>query len=162
MDEDTNQNPIVVLMAEDSEHDIRATKRVWEKQKLRNPLVIVRDGQECMDYLLRQGAYADDGEKHPFPGILLLDLNLPKIDGFEILKRIKETPVLRRLPVVVMTTSTRDEDKVRAYDLGVNAFMSKPVGLDKLSQALLAFNVFWEIVGLPVDVGDGHARNPIN
>jgi len=148
------QEPFVVLMAEDSEHDIRAARRVWDKNAIRNPLVVVKDGQECVDYLFRQGAYSDPASA-PRPGVLLLDVNLPKLNGFEVLRRIKETPGLKRLPVVILTTSSRDEDMVRSYDLGASAFMTKPVGLEKLSQALLAFNVFWELTGLPEELIDG-------
>lgn len=143
-------------MAEDSEHDVRAVQRVWNKSGIRNPLVIVKDGEACMDYLLRRGAYADPQES-PRPGVLLLDINLPKVDGFEVLHWIKETPGLKRMPVVMLTTSSRDEDRLRSYDLGANAYMTKPVGMEKLTQALLAFNVFWQLVALPEPADhDGH------
>lgn len=143
-------------MAEDSEHDVRAVQRVWSKSGIRNPLAIVRDGEECLQYLLHQGPYAD-ASKSPRPGVVLLDINLPKMDGLEVLNRIKQTPGLKRLPVVMLTTSSRDEDRHRSYDLGANAYLTKPVGMEKLTQALLAFNVFWELVSLP-DSGDydGH------
>ena len=101
----TRSETLVVLMAEDSEHDIRAVQRVWKKNGIRNPLRIVKDGAECMEYLLRKGRYADP-ESSPRPGVLLLDINLPKMDGFEVLRHIKETPILKRLPVVILTTSS--------------------------------------------------------
>ncbi|MBI1785066.1 response regulator [Candidatus Sumerlaeota bacterium] len=142
--------PFVVLMVEDSEHDIRATRRVWDKNAIRNPLKIVTDGAECMDYLLRRGQYAD-AKSSPRPGVLLLDLNLPKLDGFDILKQIRGNPQLKRLPVIVLTTSNREEDLTKCYDLGANAYLTKPVGLEKLSDCLLKFNLFWELVGLPDD-----------
>ncbi len=135
-------------MAEDSEHDIRAVQRVWSKSGIRNGLVVVRDGAQCLDYLFRNGDYKDPG-KSPRPGALLLDINLPKVDGFEVLKRIKETPGLKRMPVVMLTTSSREEDRIRSYDLGANAYMTKPVGIEKLTQTLVAFNVFWELVSQP-------------
>lgn len=148
--------PFVVLMAEDSEHDVRAVQRVWSRSGIRNPLVVVKDGEECLDYLLRRGAYADP-DRSPKPGVLLLDINLPKVDGFEVLSRIKQTPGLKRMPVVMLTTSSRDEDRIRSYDLGANAYMTKPVGMEKLTQTLLAFNVFWQLVALPEPVDhDGH------
>lgn len=148
--------PFCVLMAEDSEHDVRAVQRVWNKSGIRNPLVVVKDGEECLDYLLHRGSYADPASS-PRPGVLLLDINLPKVDGFEVLERIKQTPGLRRMPVVVLTTSSRDEDRLRSYDLGANAYITKPVGMEKLTQALLAFNVFWELVSLPEPPDqDGH------
>lgn len=146
--------PFDVLFAEDSEHDVRAVRRIWEKNAIRNPLIVVKDGRECMDYLFREGRYS--GENAPArPGVLILDLNLPMIDGFEILRRIKATPLLRRLPVIVMTTSSRDEDLIRSYDLGANAFLTKPIGLEKLNEALLRFSLFWELVGLPHDDDNG-------
>ncbi len=153
----TNPSPFVVLMAEDSEHDIRAVQRVWSKSGIRNELVIVKDGEQCLDYLFRKGEYRDP-EKSPRPGAILLDLNLPKMDGFEVLRRIKETPGLKRMPVVMLTTSSREEDRIRSYDLGANAYMTKPVGIEKLTQTLVAFNVFWELVSQPEPFSeyDGH------
>jgi CheY-like chemotaxis protein len=144
----SNRSPFIVLMAEDSEHDVRAVQRVWAKSGIRNPLVVVRDGEACMDFLMRQGEY-EDPKTSPRPGALLLDINLPKVDGFEVLKRIKETPGLKRMPVVMLTTSSREEDRIRSYDLGANAYMTKPVGIEKLTQTLVAFNVFWELVSQP-------------
>ncbi len=146
--------PLVILMAEDSEHDIRAVRRVWEKHGIHNPLMIVTDGAECMEYLMGQGRYADR-RTYPQAGVLLLDINLPKLDGFEILRRVKETPILKRMPVIMLTTSTREEDKVHSYDLGANAYLTKPVGMENLAKALTAFNVFWELVELPEAPGDG-------
>lgn len=144
----STDNPFIVLMAEDSEHDIRAVRRVWNRSGIRNELRIVKDGEECLNYLLRQGEYEDPASS-PRPGVLLLDINLPKVDGFEVLHRIKDTPGLKRMPVVMLTTSSRDEDRLRSYDLGANAYMTKPVGMERLTQTLLAFNVFWELVALP-------------
>lgn len=151
-----NEKLFVILMAEDSEHDIRAIKRIWEKNAIENPLKIVKDGAECLDYLLRQGEYADPATSPP-AGVLILDLNLPKMDGFEVLRRIKETPVLKRLPVIVLTTSSRQEDLLRSYDLGANAFIMKPMGMEKLNKALVALNLFWEIAELPHATIDGYS-----
>lgn len=151
-------SPFIVLMAEDSEHDVRAVRRVWERSAIRNPLRVVRNGQECLDYLLRRGDYADPSSS-PRPGILLLDLNMPLVDGFEVLRSIKEIPGLRRMPVVVLTTSSRDEDLARSYDLGANAYMTKPVGMEKLGEALERLHLFWELVELPDErqvPSDGH------
>lgn len=140
---------LVVLLAEDSEHDIRAVRRIWKKSALANPLVIVADGAECMDYLLRRNHF-DDPKANPCPDVLLLDINLPKIDGFEVLRRIKQSDKLRRLPVVVLTSSTREEDMRRAYDLGANAFISKPNGMREMSALLDIILQFWEVAGRPV------------
>ena len=145
---------LVVLMAEDSEHDIRAVQRIWKKKGIRNPLRIVKDGEECMEYLLREGRYSDP-ESSPRPGVLLLDINLPRMNGFEVLRQIKQTPILKRLPVVILTTSSEQEDMALSYDLGANAFLTKPLGMDNLGSILVAFNLFWELVRLPESQDNG-------
>jgi len=138
----------VVLMAEDNKHDIVAAKRAWKQHNIKNPLHIVKDGEECLDYLFQRGQYSDP-ESAPPAGILLLDVNMPKMDGLTVLEHIRADEKLRRLPVVVLTTSDLDEDRVKSYDLGANAFIRKPVGFDNFSNALKATNVFWELTELP-------------
>jgi CheY-like chemotaxis protein len=138
----------VVLMAEDNKHDIVAAKRAWKQHHIKNPLHIVKDGEECLDYLYQRGNYSDP-ESAPRAGILLLDVNMPKMDGLTVLKHIRADEKLRRLPVVMLTTSDLDEDRVKSYDLGANAFIRKPVGFDNFSNALKATNVFWELTELP-------------
>lgn len=138
----------VVLMAEDNKHDIVAAKRAWKQHLIKNPLHIVKDGEECLDYLYQRGKYSDP-ESAPRAGILLLDVNMPKMDGLTVLKHIRADEKLRRLPVVVLTTSDLDEDRVKSYDLGANAFIRKPVGFDNFSNALKTTNIFWELTELP-------------
>ncbi len=138
----------VVLMAEDSDHDILATQRAWMKHKIANPLKIVRDGEECLDYLHRRGQYADPGTS-PRPRVLLLDLNMPKMDGFAVLKQIRENGELRHLPVVVLTTSKAEKDRVKSYDLGANAYIVKPVGFENFADAIRDINLFWKLVESP-------------
>lgn len=138
----------VVLMAEDSQHDILATRRAWKKNNILNPLYIVNDGEECLDYLHRRGKYSEQGSA-PRPGILLLDLKMPKMDGLAVLKHIRENKEFHRLPVVILTTSREEEDRVKSYDLGANAYITKPVGFQNLSEAVRTINVFWELVELP-------------
>ena len=138
----------VVLMAEDNKHDIVAAKRAWKQHNIKNPLHIVKDGEECLDYLFQRGQYSDP-ESAPPAGILLLDVNMPKMDGLTVLEHIRADEKLRRLPVVVLTTSDLDEDRVKSYDLGANAFIRKPVGFDNFSNALKTTNVFWELTELP-------------
>lgn len=137
-----------ILLAEDSKHDILAVKRAWKDHNLVNELCIVRDGQECMDYLLREGSYAPPANA-PRPGVLLLDLNMPKMGGLDVLKRIREIDNLRRLRVVVLTTSKRDEDKIESYDLGVDAYIMKPVQFEKFGEAIRRISLFWQLVELP-------------
>jgi len=142
------KNSFVVLMAEDNKHAIVAAKRAWKVNNIVNPLHIVKDGEECLDYLHRRGKYSEPGAA-PRPGILLLDLKMPKIDGLTVLKHIREDEDLHHLPVIILTTSKLEEDRVKSYDLGVNAYIKKPVGFDNLSNAVKAINLFWEMVELP-------------
>ncbi len=142
------KKPFVVLMAEDNEHDIIATKRAWKKNNIVNPLYIVNDGEECMDYLYQRGKYAES-DSAPKPSILLLDIKMPKMDGLAVLKQIREDKELHRLPVIILTTSKDEEDRIRSYDLGVNAYIHKPVGFQSFSDAVKAINLFWELVELP-------------
>lgn len=125
------------------------TERALQKCRIPNRLVTVEDGEELMRYLKREGEY-ENHEDAPRPGLILLDLNMPRKDGREALREIKSDPVLRRIPVVVLTTSEAEVDVVRSYDLGVNAFITKPVTFAGLTQALRKLGEFWfEIVKLP-------------
>ena len=116
------KEPFSVLMAEDDEHDIIAARRAWKKHKISNPLYIVNDGEECLDFLYCRGKYKDR-ETTPQVGILLLDINMPKMDGLSVLKHIKNDENMRSLPVVILTTSKNETDRVRGYDLGANALV---------------------------------------
>ena len=138
----------VVLMAEDDEDDIVATKRAWKKNNIANPLYIVKDGEECLDFLHRRGKYSEPGTA-PRPGILLLDIKMPKMDGLSVLKHIREDGGLHRLPVIILTTSRTEEDRLRSYDLGVNAYIVKPVGFENFSEAVRTISLFWQLVELP-------------
>jgi len=140
--------PFVVLMAEDDEHDVVATKRAWKKHNIANPLYVVNDGEECLDFLHRRGKYSDPA-KAPRPGIILLDIKMPKMDGLAVLRHIRQDGGLRRVPVVVLTTSKREEDQLKSYDLGANAFVVKPVGFSNFSEAVRTINLFWQLVELP-------------
>ena len=143
-----NNKTFIVLMAEDNQHDIVATKRAWKENNIANPLYIVRDGEECLDYLHQRGKYGEP-DAAPRPGILLLDLKMPKMDGLAVLKQIREDQKLRRLPVVILTTSKAEEDRLKSYDLGANAYIVKPVGFQNLAGAVRTINLFWELVDLP-------------
>ncbi|MBW2109580.1 MAG: response regulator, partial [Deltaproteobacteria bacterium] len=138
------KEPFTVLMAEDDEHDIVAVKRAWKKYHIRNPLYIVHDGISCLDFLHRRGKYSEP-ETAPRPGILLLDIKMPKMDGLAVLKQIRQDGNLCRLPVIILTTSTAEEDRLRSYDLGVNAYIVKPVGFENFSEAVRTINLFWEL-----------------
>ena len=143
-----NTEAFSVLMAEDNEHDIIATRRAWEKNNISNPLYIVTDGEECLDFLYRRGRYKDE-DTIPQPGILLLDIHMPIMDGLSVLKYIRNDGHMRRLPVVILTTSEIEEDRLRSYNLGANAFIVKPVGFKNFSEAVRTIHLFWQLVELP-------------
>jgi CheY-like chemotaxis protein len=137
---------IEILLVEDNPGDIRLTQEGLREAKVRNRLNAVRDGEEAMAFLRRQGQYADVTR----PDLILLDLNLPKKDGREVLEEIKSDPELRRIPVVVLTTSADEADVARAYDLQANCYVTKPVDLNGFIEAVKAVEEFWlEIVKLP-------------
>jgi len=144
-----SRETIVILIAEDDPDDRMLTIRALEQNRLANDIKWVEDGEELMDYLHRRGIYADAGSA-PRPGLILLDLNMPRMDGREALQAIKADPELRRIPVVVLTTSRAEQDIVQSYDLGVNAFVTKPVTFVELAHAIRVLGNFWfEIVKLP-------------
>ena len=144
-----NGQPIVILMADDDADDRMLTKDALTESRVLNDLRFVEDGEELLDYLKGRGAYTDR-EKSPRPGLILLDLNMPKKDGREALKEIKADPELRRIPVVVMTTSKAEEDVYRSYDLGASSFITKPVTFDRLVELMRTMGQYWvEFVELP-------------
>ncbi|MDO8187962.1 response regulator [Conexibacter sp. JD483] len=148
--------PLVILLADDDEDDRELTLEALEHGRLLNELRTVVDGQELMEYLRREGAYADSLAEAPRPGIILLDLNMPRKDGREALAEIKADPLLRQIPVVVLTTSRAEEDILRTYDLGVSGFVTKPVTFAGLVEVMRVWTEYWfEVVELPRQgVGD--------
>ncbi len=150
---DQRRLPITILLADDDEEDRAMTEEALKESRLANDIRFVRDGEELIDYLLHRGDFAN-GNQAPTPGLILLDLNMPKKDGREALAEIKNESRLRQIPVVVLTTSKAEEDIVRSYDLGVNSFITKPVTFDALVAAMSIFTQYWfEIVALPADTG---------
>ncbi len=148
MKEITAGQPIEILLVEDNPGDVRLTREAMRDAKMRNTIRIVTDGVEALAFLRREGQYADA----PRPDVILLDLNLPKKDGREVLAEIKTDPNLRRIPVVILTTSEAEEDILKAYDLHANAYVAKPVDLDKFITVVKSIEDFWlEIVKLPPD-----------
>ncbi len=142
-------SPITILMADDDADDRMLTKDALEESRVSNELYFVEDGEELLDYLNQRGKFADAG-KAPRPGLILLDLNMPKKDGREALREIKADPDLRRIPVVIMTTSKAEEDVFRSYDLGANSFITKPVTFERLVELMRALGQYWiEFVELP-------------
>lgn len=140
---------VIILMADDDEDDREMTKEALQNARLANQMRFVVDGQDLMDYLRREGRYSDQLVEAPRPGIILLDLNMPKKDGREALAEIKSDPDLRGIPVVVLTTSKDEEDILRTYDLGVNSFITKPVTFAGLVEAMRTWQRYWlELVEL--------------
>lgn len=149
MTRQVSSRPITILYADDDEDDRLLVKEALEEAHLRNDLRTVADGEELMDYLLRRGAYADPA-RSPRPGIILLDLNMPRKDGREALAEIKAHESLRKIPVIILTTSKAEEDILRSYDLGVSSFVCKPVTFDAMVDTVAAIGRYWfEIVELP-------------
>ena len=146
---DKARKTVTILMADDDLEDQMLVRNAWEKSRLNNDLRFVGDGEQLMDYLHRRGAYADPIDS-PRPGVILLDLNMPKKDGYEALEEIKNDPDLRRIPVVVLTTSKAEEDIICSYNLGVSGFITRPVTFKGLVEAIKALGRYWfEIVELP-------------
>jgi CheY-like chemotaxis protein len=140
---------VTILLADDDEEDRSMTVSALRERRVANAINCVGDGEELSDYLFHRGRYAD-AEAWPTPGLILLDLNMPRKDGREVLAEIKADDALRSIPVVVLTTSKAEEDIARTYDLGVNSFITKPVTFEGLVQAMDAFSRYWlEIVELP-------------
>lgn len=152
---ETHKEPIVILMADDDDDDFVLTQKALKESKLLNTLIRVRDGEELLDYLLARGDYAVQPTVRP--GVILLDLNMPRKDGREALREIKSDESLRNIPVVVFTTSKAEEDIYRSYQLGVNSFITKPVTFENLISVMKTLGKYWfEIVELPQDDGSRH------
>jgi CheY-like chemotaxis protein len=144
---------ITILLADDDPDDRQLTRDAFAENRLVNDLVFVEDGEELMDYLYRRDRYQDLRDQ-PLPGLILLDLNMPRKDGREALKEIKANPQFRRIPIVVLTTSKAEEDILRSYDLGVNSYVTKPVTFKSLVELIKVLGQYWfEVVELPQDEG---------
>ena len=147
--EQFNGKPAVILLAEDDPGDQELTQRALEQSRIRNELYIVQDGEEALDYLLRRGKYEDPASS-PKPDLMLLDLNMPKVDGKRVLQQMRADPNLRRVPVVALTTSRQEQDIISTYDLGVNSYIVKPVNMDQFINAIKVLKDYWfQIVVLP-------------
>jgi CheY-like chemotaxis protein len=136
-----------ILLVEDNPNDLELTLIALAKSQLANEVVVVRDGAEALDYLNRRGEYA--GRPVGNPAVVLLDLKLPKVDGLEVLKEIRATELLRPMPVVMLTSSKEEQDLVRSYELGVNAYVVKPVDFTDFLRAIADLGIFWAVLNEP-------------
>lgn len=142
--------PVTILLCDDDAEDRELTRQALEAAHVSNVVEVCEDGEQLLDYLYQRGAYAGETGKAPRPGLILLDLNMPNLDGREALKIIKADPSLRDIPIVVLTTSRADKDVITSYELGVNSFISKPVTFTGLVEAMNVLGRYWlEIVELP-------------
>lgn len=140
-----NYNPIDILLVEDDEMDMKVTLRAFEKGKIKNNIFAVRDGQAALDFIHHQEAYQDEG-KYPRPDLILLDIRMPKMDGFEVLKKLKADSRTDFIPVVMLTSSKNEEDVVKSYASGAASYIPKPVSYETFVQAVDAFNFYWHII----------------
>ena len=141
----------VILLVEDNPDDEALTLRALRKNNIRNEVVVARDGSEAIDYLFGTGVFAGR-DLSTMPQVILLDLKLPKVDGFEVLNRVRASESTKLLPVVILTTSNEDQDRIRGYGLGANSFVRKPVEFDKFIEAVRQLGLYWLIVNEPAPV----------
>ncbi|MEX2247903.1 MAG: response regulator [Dehalococcoidia bacterium] len=135
--------PVQILLVDDNPDDVLITQRGMERSHVANTMHVARDGQEAIDFLFRQGQYGPDT---PRPDLILLDVNLPKANGLEVLERIRDNRELAAIPVIMLTASDRDEDVLRSYQLGSNTYIQKPVEFEKFLHALEVFGQYWIVI----------------
>ncbi|NVM20386.1 MAG: response regulator [Desulfobacterales bacterium] len=143
--------PSNILLVEDEEAHAELTKRAIRKAGNANRVDVVADGEQALDYLLNRGKYADK-TKYPIPGLILLDIKLPGIDGIEVLKEVKEHPILKKVPVIMLTTSQRNEDVAASYSHYANSYLTKPVGYKEFEEKIMQIDFYWMILNEPPTV----------
>jgi CheY-like chemotaxis protein len=136
-----------ILLAEDNPRDVELTLTALSEHNLANEVVVARDGEEALDYLLRRGRFS--GREEGNPAVVLLDLKMPKVDGLEVLRQIKSNEALRTIPVVMLTSSREEKDLIESYRVGVNAYVVKPVAFDRFIEAVRNVGIFWALVNEP-------------
>jgi len=141
----------IILLVEDNPDDVELTIRALKKNNIGNKLVVAKDGVEALDYLFGTGVYAKR-DVQELPVVVLLDLKLPKIDGLDVLKRIRQNPLTRLLPVVILTSSAEERDKFEGYKLGANSYVRKPVDFTQFTEAIKTLGLYWLIWNEPVSV----------
>jgi CheY-like chemotaxis protein len=144
---------VEVLIVEDNPHDVEMTVRALRKHRLANRVITVGDGAEALDYLFARGAYASRAAVPP--SVIFLDLKLPKIDGVEVLRQAKSNPLTRTIPVVVLTSSAEDRDRVESYQLGVNSYVVKPIEFEAFAKTIADLGFYWLAINRPPVTGHG-------
>ncbi len=149
-------NPKSILLVEDNSSDVALTRRAFEKNGIRNELRVASDGQDALDYLYCEGLHAgrDPGD---MPILVLLDLKMPRIDGLEVLRRLRADARTRRIPVAILTSSTEEQDVAAGYDLGTNSYIRKPVDFQEFAEVVKQLGIYWVMVNEPPPAGTGHA-----
>jgi len=137
-----------ILLVEDNKDDEALSMRAFNRNKIRNPIVCVRDGQEALDWLFGEGAYADRNPAE-MPAVVLLDLKLPKVDGLEVLRRVRANPVTRLTPIVILTSSREDRDRLEGYSFGANSYIQKPVDFEQFVEAIRQLGLYWLVLNEP-------------
>jgi len=137
-----------ILLVEDNQDDEALTLRAFQRNKIRNPIVCVRDGQEALDWLFGEGAHAgrDPADR---PAVVLLDLKLPKVDGLEVLRRVRANPATRLTPIVILTSSREDRDRLEGYSLGANSYIQKPVDFEQFVDSIRQLGLYWLVLNEP-------------
>ena len=141
---DEGCNPIDILLAEDNDADVKIALRAFKKARLRNNVYVVNDGVEALDFVFKKGEY--ENADHPKPGIILLDINMPKLNGFEVLEKLKSEDKTKCIPVIMLTSSRNEEDVVQSYGNGASSYIPKPVNYDDFVKVVDSFNFYWHIV----------------
>lgn len=142
------KNTVPILLIEDNPIDVKTVKRAFKKNRIINPLFMVRNGEDALAFLRHEPPYTDP-DTSPQPGLMLLDLNMPVMNGIELLQEIKADDELRRIPVIVLTTSREETDRVESFNLGVAGYIIKPVDFDKLMEAVRVIDLYWSLSELP-------------
>ena len=149
-------NSKTILLVEDNPDDIALTQRAFLKNNIANEIIVAHDGVEALDFLLH-GKLPAGGHSDVLPTVVLLDLKLPKVDGLEVLRRIRAEPQLKRLPVIILTSSKEEQDLVRSYDLGVNSYVRKPVAFEQFMEAVRQLGMYWLLLNEPPPLARGDA-----
>ena len=142
---EVNDDPIDILLVEDNEADVKITLRAFKKARLRNNVFVVRDGQLALDFVYHQGEYQDK-TKFPRPDMILLDINMPRLNGYEVLQKLKSDPSFRAIPVIMLTSSKNEDDVMKTYQWGATSYIQKPVDYDSFVKVVDGFNFYWNII----------------